>query len=123
MFAGFAGEHASGLAIHKLAAKALALEFFAHFDALGSIKRPRFFHGLSTLGFPLADPLASTFVCARTDGGSVVEGVEISDHLFFVGPQSHPEISNHAGTRLRPDGHKNGKPYGHLISVPMGQCA
>jgi len=40
-------------------------------------------------------------VCARTDDGSVVEGVEISDHLFFVGPQSHPELSSHAGTRAQ----------------------
>jgi CTP synthase len=36
-------------------------------------------------------------ICARTDDGSVVEGVEMSDHPFFVGLQSHPELSSRAG--------------------------
>lgn len=35
-------------------------------------------------------------ICARSDDGSVVEGVEISDHPFFIGLQSHPELSSRA---------------------------
>lgn len=43
-----------------------------------------------------ATPLrgAGLRVCARLDDGSAIEGVEVSAHPFFIGLQSHPELSS-----------------------------